>query len=184
MQMIDPRARFWVMAEAIAACVCLTACEPRNEKAAAPPPTGPQDRALARDMASATVPEPSQRTRRAAAAPLYNGKPMWADNRRGTAEENARYQFEHRGADVGARDVQDYIAKVHAFFDHPPKDAESVVRPSNGDLLIYSESANLFGVVRKDGAPRLFMKPAAGKTYWEVQKAEGSMAARGSAAAR
>jgi pyocin large subunit-like protein len=162
-----------------AAVLSVCACEPRTHASSAPPPpSGPQDRGAARGLAAVTEGEAPQRVRRAA-PPLFNGKPMWADNRRGSSEENAQYQFEHRGADVGAHDLQDYLKKVHAFFDHPPKDAESIVRASNGDLLIYSESANLFGVIRKDGAPRLLMKPPTGKAYWEAQKAEGSTGARG-----
>jgi pyocin large subunit-like protein len=95
---------------------------------------------------------------------------MWADNRRGTAEENARYQFEHRGADLGATTLDDYLTRVHAFFDMPPKDTETMIRSSNGDVLVYSPGSNLFGVMRKDGAPRLLMKPPGGRAYWEAQK--------------
>jgi len=102
--------------------------------------------------------------------PLFHGEPMWAENRRGGAEDNARYQFEHRGADIGASSLDDYLTRVHAFFDHPPADAETMTRPGNGDLLIYSPGANLFGVRRKDGAPRLLMRPASGRAYWEAQR--------------
>jgi pyocin large subunit-like protein len=137
-----------------------------------------------RELAATPDPEAPQRVRRTAQTPMFNGKPLWADNRRGSAEENARYQFEHRGGDIGAHDLQDYLNKVHAFFDHPPKDSESVVRASNGDVLIYSESAKLFGVIRKDGAPRLLMKPPTGRSYWEAQKSEGSPAMRAESSAR
>jgi len=178
------KGQFLGLAGLVIASLAVSACEPRSHTSTASPPSGPQDRAAARDLAALAEREPTQRARRAAATPLFNGKPMWADNRRGTSEENARYQFEHRGADVGARDLQDYLNKVHAFFDHPPKDTETVVRSSNGDLLVYSESANLFGVVRKDGAPRLLMKPPTGKAYWDAQKAEGSAGARGSTSTR
>ena len=60
---------------------------------------------------------------RAAPVPLVHGKPMWAANWRHTAEENARYQFARDGADFDARDVDDYVAKVHAFIDTPPREA-------------------------------------------------------------
>ena len=178
------RAHFIKLAALAAACLSVSACEPRTHASPAPPPSGPQDRAAARDLANVADRESPPRARRAVSTPLFNGKPMWADNRRGSSEENARYQFEHRGADLGAHDLQDYLTKVHAFFDHPPKDTESFVRASNGDLLIYSESANLFGVVRKDGAPRLLMKPPTGKAYWEAQKAEDAPTGRGGTSAR
>ena len=180
----DQKWKFLRLAGLAIASLSVSACEPRTHTSTATPPSGPQDRAAARDLAAVAEREPTQRTRRAAATPLFNGKPMWADNRRGTSEENARYQFEHRGADVGAHDLQDYLNKVHAFFEHPPKDAETVVRASNGDLLIYSESANLFGVMRKDGAPRLLMKPPSGKAYWDAQKSEGSAGDRGATSTR
>ena len=176
--------RFVMLVGLAVTSLTLCACEPRTHAAAPPPPSGPQDRAAARDLAAAADREAPQRARRAASTPLFNGKPMWAENRRGSSEENARYQFEHRGGDLGAHDLQDYLSKVHTFFDHPPKDAESIVRSSTGDVLIYSESANLFGVVRKDGAPRLLMKPPTGKAYWEAQKTEGSTGAGGSTATR
>ena len=175
---------FLKLAGLAVACLIVSGCEPRTHATPATPPSGPQDRAAARDLATVADRESPQRARRTVSTPLFNGKPMWADNRRGSSEENARYQFEHRGGDVGAHDLQDYLNKVHGFFDHPPKDTESFVRPSNGDLLIYSESANLFGVVRKDGAPRLLMKPPSGKAYWEAQKAEGTTGGRGPTPAR
>ena len=177
-------AHFGILVGLAVAALTVSACEPRTHTATSPPPSGPQDRAAARDLAAVADREAPQRARRAASTPLFNGKPMWADNRRGSSEENARYQFEHRGGDVGARDLQDDLNKVHTFFDHPPQDAESIVRASNGDVLIYSESVNLFGVVRKDGAPRLLMKPPTGQAYWEAQKSEGSTGARSSTATR
>jgi pyocin large subunit-like protein len=57
-----------------------------------------------------------------------------------------------------------------------------VERASNGDLLIYSASANLFGVQRKDGAPRLLMKPPEGRSYWEAQKTRAGQPRRSSEA--
>ncbi len=152
--------------------MCLVACEarhtPRSSEAAAP--TGPSDRSASQAPAAYAA---APRVRREP-PPDYHGKPLWADNRRGTAEENARYQFQHRGVDVGAKSFDDYLTKVHAFFEHPPTDLETATRPSNGDLLVYSPSQNLFGVIRKDGAPRLLMKPPTGRAYWEEQRNQTS----------
>lgn len=104
-------------------------------------------------------------------APLVEGKPMWADNREHTAMENLDYQFQHWGEALGARDARDYARKARAFIDHPPHAVERVSRP-NGDVLIYDKSANIFAIVRKDGAPRLFRKPPGGAADWEKAKSE------------
>jgi pyocin large subunit-like protein len=104
-----------------------------------------------------------------APVPLVRGKPMWAANRRHTAEENARYQFARDGADFGARDVDDYVAKAHAFVDSPPHGVQTLTR-NNGDRLLYDPKANVFAVVSRDGAPRTMFKPRDGAAYWQEQK--------------
>lgn len=113
----------------------------------------------------------------ASPTPLFHGEPLWAENRHGSAEDNAAYQFRTRGADLGAKTLDEYLKKVHAFFRHPPKGAEQVVRASNGDRMIYDKGSNLFGVARKDGAPRVLMHPLTGPAYWRDQKALAGRAA-------
>src|SRR5580692_8580957 len=46
-----------------------------------------------------------------------DGKPLWAANRKHSAEENADYQFNKNGKDFGAATEAQYVAKVHAFVD-------------------------------------------------------------------
>ena len=104
---------------------------------------------------------------------LVNGKPMWAANRRHTAQENANYQFQRDGADFDARTLDDFVAKAHAFTAAPPKDALTLTR-SNGDKLLYDPARNIFAVVTKDGAPRTMFKPGSGKAYWDEQVARQS----------
>ncbi|HEY3888363.1 MAG TPA: hypothetical protein VGL73_07305 [Caulobacteraceae bacterium] len=99
---------------------------------------------------------------------LVDGKPMWAANRRHTAQENANYQFQRDGADFGAHTLDEFVAKAHAFTSAPPKGALTLTR-SNGDKLLYDPARNIFAVVTKDGAPRTMFKPAAGKAYWDQQ---------------
>ena len=106
---------------------------------------------------------------RDAPVPQVNGKPMWAANRKHTAEENARYQFAKNGNDFAAKNESEYITKAHAFVDQPPKGVEFVDR-NNGDRLIYDAKANVFAVVSKDGAPRTMFKPREGAAYWSQQK--------------
>jgi pyocin large subunit-like protein len=94
---------------------------------------------------------------------------MWASNRRHTADENAEYQFNRDGPDFGAKSVDDFVTKVHAFVDRPPASALTLTR-NNGDKLIYDPKSNVFAVVSKDGAPRTMFKPRDGGAYWDEQK--------------
>ena len=105
--------------------------------------------------------------------PQIAGKPMWAANRNHTAEENAQYQFSRNGGDFAAKSESDYVIKVHAFIDKPPRGAETLDRP-NGDRLIYDAKANVFAVVASSGAPRTMFKPRGGASYWAQQKARDS----------
>ncbi|MBE7219871.1 MAG: hypothetical protein INR64_15480 [Caulobacteraceae bacterium] len=104
-----------------------------------------------------------------APVPDFHGEPMWSDNRRYSAQENATYHCGKNGPDIDAKGLDDCLTKVHAFIDHPPSDVETLSRP-NGDKLMYDPKANLFVVARKDGAPRTFFKPSTGAAYWTEQK--------------
>jgi pyocin large subunit-like protein len=101
--------------------------------------------------------------------PQIDGKPMWAANRQHTAEENAEYQFGKNGADFGASSETDYVTKVHAFIEKPPRDLETLDRP-NGDRLEYDAKGNTFVVIARNGAPRTMFKPKDGAAYWSQQK--------------
>ncbi len=106
---------------------------------------------------------------RDAPAPLASdGKPIWAANRKHSAQENADYQFGKNGKDFGAANEADYVAKAHAFVDAPPGGVQKVER-SNGDALLYDAKTNTFAVVTKGGAPRTMFKPRDGATYWQQQ---------------
>jgi pyocin large subunit-like protein len=129
------------------------------------------ERTAASDRTEATSPsEPRRSDPRDTPVRLVAGKPFWAANRTRSAEENAQRGFERNGETFDARTVDDYVAKVHAFIDNPPKDAETLKR-ANGDTLIYDAKSNVFAVVSKEGAPRAMFKPDDGPTYWSVQKA-------------
>ena len=104
-------------------------------------------------------------------APRYHGKPIWAANRNHSSQDNADYQFKKNGADLGTDSEDAFIAKAHAFVDHPPEGAKTLTR-SNGDTLVYDAKTNVFAVVAKDGAPRTIFKPRDGAAYWDQQKAE------------
>src|SRR3954467_2561548 len=91
-------------------------------------------------------------TAREAETPLFHGKPMWAANKKHSAQENADYHFKRDGEALGATSQDDFLTKGHAFVDSPPKGVETLTR-SNGDKLMYDAKANLFAVVDKDGAP-------------------------------
>ncbi len=103
--------------------------------------------------------------------PLLDGKPIWADNRQHSAQENVDYQFDHWGSAFGAKDSRDYARKARAFIEHPPRGVERVTRP-NGDVLMYDKATNTFAIERRDGAPRLFRKPPGGAADWAKAKSE------------
>lgn len=96
-------------------------------------------------------------------------KPVVTANRRETADAKVVRLFERNGADFGAKDADEYLAKLTAFTGAPPRDAETAKRP-NGDTLIYQASTNTFAVVARDGTPRTMFKPTDGQTYWAEQK--------------
>ncbi len=84
-------------------------------------------------------------------APQFAGKPMWADNRNHTAEENAQYQFEQHGSELGAKSLDDFLSKTHGLIDKPPQGLMVKTR-ANGDRLMYDPASGLFAVARSDGA--------------------------------
>ena len=118
--------------------------------------TGGQAQAPARDPRDLPVPR-------------VDGKPMWAANRKHTAEENAEYQFGRNGGDFGVHSESEYVTKAHAFVDKPPRGVETVDR-ANGDRLMYDARNNTFVVVARSGAPRTMFKPRGGAAYWAQQK--------------
>ena len=108
-----------------------------------------------------------------APAPMINGHPMWAANRRHSAQDNAAYQFRRNGHDFGSANEDAYVQAAHAFVGHPPAGAQTLQRP-NGDRLIYDPAANTFAVVTSDGAPRTLFKPRTGAAYWAQQQARAA----------
>ena len=126
------------------------------------------------DSAPADAPERAGREDRRddprdAPVRLVAGKPYWAANRTRSAEENAQRAFARNGADFGARNVDDFVEKAHAFVSRPPRDVQTLTR-ANGDKLFYSAERNVFAVASKAGAPRTMFKPREGMAYWEEQK--------------
>jgi pyocin large subunit-like protein len=130
--------------------------------------------------ASATAPESrfdergERRGRRDRAAndgpARQDGTPMWAGSRRGSGQENAQEMFEKNGKDFGAKSVDDYVDRAHAFASNPPAGVKTATR-RNGDKLFYDPASNTFVVVNRRGAPRIMMKPRNGEKYWERQLA-------------
>jgi len=158
------------IAGAAALALALSACD-AGPSATGKAPANPPASISAAGQTSQTVP-PGQASAvdpRDAAAPLAtDGKPIWAANRKHTAQENADYQFGKNGKDFGAANEAEYVAKVHAFVDQPPTGVQKVER-SNGDALLYDAKTNTFAVVTKAGAPRTMFKPRDGAAYWQQQ---------------
>jgi pyocin large subunit-like protein len=100
---------------------------------------------------------------------LVDGTPMWSASRRYSAEEGAQRAFERNGEAFGARSVDQFVKKAHAFVSHPPAGTQTLTR-ANGDTLFYDPKANIFAVASKTGAPRTMFKPDGGAAYWTQQK--------------
>ena len=98
-----------------------------------------------------------------------DGKPMWAPSKRFSAEEGAQRQFERDGEAFGAKSLDQFVRKAHAFVGHPPKGTLTLTR-KNGDILFYDPKDNIFAVSNKEGAPRTMFKPDDGAAYWQKQK--------------
>lgn len=110
--------------------------------------------------------------------PLFHGEPMWSQNRTHTAQENAEFHFEQAGAEIGARTLDEFLAKTHRFVDHPPAGTLTVTR-RNGDRLLYDPRNNIFAVATAEGAPRTIFKPANGMEYWTEQKQQAEQGGQG-----
>ena len=166
-----------ILAASAAGVLGLAACDrapeqqPVREQAAAPAET------TAAETAGAGGDETSQRASREErtdprtlpVAAHEDGSPMWAANRRLTADEAAERQFKRNGKDFGVTTVAQYVDKAHDFVGSPPSGTLRHTR-SNGDKLLYDPKGNVFAVATKDGAPRTMFKPEDGMAYWEKQK--------------
>ena len=108
-----------------------------------------------------------------APVPEVGGRPMWSANKKYSPAQNADYHFKRNGRDFGARNVDDFVAKAHAFIRNPPRGTQTLTR-RNGDRLFYDPAGNTFVVATRQGAPRTMFKPRDGMAYWEKQKARES----------
>jgi pyocin large subunit-like protein len=157
--------RLVFMAGAGALALALAACDAGPSAAGKAPPTATSTTTTSsRGVIETTAADP----RDAAVPAAADGKPMWAPNRKHTAEENADYQFGKNGKDFGAVSEADYVTKAHRFIDAPPAGVQKLER-ANGDALLYDAKSNTFAVVTKAGAPRTMFKPRDGAAYWRQQ---------------
>ncbi|MES2343961.1 MAG: hypothetical protein V4597_20010 [Pseudomonadota bacterium] len=162
-------AGFKVWLSAGAALLLLAACERPSAVASKSSDNPSASSSSASDSgrdASTTV----SADRRDEAVPQVDGKPMWSSSRKGSAQENAAKSFERNGEDFGAKDLDAFVRKAHAFVDHPPAGTQTLKR-ANGDTLFYDPKGNVFAVANKEGAPRTLFKPDEGAAYWDEQKA-------------
>lgn len=154
----------------LAACDGGPASKPSRDQADAG--SSPAGKAETTETASADDrdgSEPPKVDPRTQPPPMLDGKPMWAANRRLTAEEAAEKQFARNGKDFGARSVEDYARKAQAFVSKPPAGTE-VVNRQRGKIM-YDARSNTFAAATKDGVPRTMFKPEEGAAYWEEAKA-------------
>lgn len=102
-------------------------------------------------------------------ATRYGDWPLWSQNRKYSADENAHYHFQKHGPEFSAKSYPDYMAMVHGFIHNPPAGTETLKR-TNGDTLFYDPKGNVFAVMTKAGAPRTMFRPDNGAAYWRQQK--------------
>ncbi|MDB5472602.1 MAG: hypothetical protein JWR84_4162 [Caulobacter sp.] len=153
---------------ALAACDGGPASKPSRDQADAGPAPAKADTT---GTASADSPDRTEAPKvdpRTQPPPMLDGKPMWAANRRLTAEEAAEKQFARNGKDFGAKTVEDYARKAQAFVSNPPKGAEVITRQRG--KIMYDARSNTFAAATKDGVPRTMFKPEEGAAYWEQAK--------------
>jgi pyocin large subunit-like protein len=112
---------------------------------------------------------PVAATRAKVTATRYGDWPLWSQNRKYSADENAHYHFEKHGPEFSAKSYTDYMAMVHGFIHAPPAGTQTLKR-SNGDTLFYDPKGNVFAVMTKAGAPRTMFRPDNGAAYWRQQK--------------
>ncbi|HEY9216516.1 MAG TPA: hypothetical protein VIO94_00595 [Phenylobacterium sp.] len=151
-----------------AVLVLLAACD-NGPSAVAKTEAAAPERFASADSPQASSDAPRREDRRQDDVPTIDGKPMWSASRDRSAEENAQRAFERNGEAFGAKSLDEFVKKAHAFVSDPPAGAETLKR-ANGDLLIYDAKANVFAVRTKDGAPRTMFKPDDGPAYWDQQK--------------
>jgi pyocin large subunit-like protein len=99
----------------------------------------------------------------------YGDWPLWSQNRKYSADENAHYHFQKHGPEFSAKSYPDYMAMVHGFIHAPPSGTQTLKR-TNGDTLFYDPKGNVFAVMTKAGAPRTMFRPDNGAAYWRQQK--------------
>ncbi len=146
------------------ALILVAACERPSAVAQKEEASAPTER-----RAFASTDSPRSEDRAQEPVRELDGKPIWSASRRGTAEENAQRAFDRNGETFGAKTLDDFVRKAHAFVENPPAGTERVTRP-NGDTLLYDPKGNVFAVVTKAGSPRTMFKPDDGAAYWQEQK--------------
>jgi len=146
------------------ALVLVAACERPSAVADKTP-----DQAPVQGLHEAAPARTAEAGRNEAPVRELDGRPIWSSSRRGTAEENAQRAFDRNGEAFGAKNLDDFIRKTHAFVTDPPRGTERLTR-RNGDVLLYDPKGNVFAVATKDGAPRTMFKPDEGAAYWQEQK--------------
>lgn len=154
----------------LAAVLSLAACDggPASKPSRDQADAGSAPAADRSETASADRTEAPKVDPRTQPPPMLDGKPMWAANRKLTAEEAAEKQFARNGKDFGARSVEDYARKAQAFISNPPKGAEVVDRRYG--KIMYDAGSNTFAAATSDGVPRAMFKPEDGAAYWEKAK--------------
>jgi pyocin large subunit-like protein len=157
------------LALSVSVAALLAACDNGPSAVASKQAAGTQMASTASTAAPATTAEAPKADHRDDPVKLVDGTPMWSPSRRYSAEEGAQRTFDRNGETFGARNVDQFVRKAHAFVSHPPAGTQTIAR-TNGDTLFYDPKGNVFAVANKAGAPKTMFKPDAGAAYWQEQK--------------
>jgi pyocin large subunit-like protein len=75
--------------------------------------------------------------------------------------------FTKHGAEFGAADENDYLARADAFcYGQLDAHTEEHIRTTDGAVLRYNNLTNEFGVVGSDNFVKTYFKPSAGRRYF------------------
>lgn len=122
--------------------------------AAATTTTGGQARLADRDLCAL------DRGRVAANTSDRISGPLWSSTKSKTSPQNALRHFnDHRADFPHLNKAAEYVAEAQQFLRRPPSTALPPITRTNGDVVVYDPTRNIFGVMDSTGAPKTYFKP-------------------------
>ena len=96
--------------------------------------------------------------------------PMWTSTKKISGVQNAFGHWKKHGSEFPElKNAKQYVEATNSFMNSPPKGTLTKTR-SNGDVLRCHEKSNTFGVMTKDGTPRIMFKPEPSQHGYRTNK--------------